>query len=273
MMSLVTRLSAALGVRIAEGELLLAPAELGLDGCMRVERDRLTLDVMADAEEAEALMRALVVRRGPLKRPLRPVSAQLGRLMRRGKTAAGRAEMVFGRRKMVSIVKASSPSPHWLRMVLDDGRVVFRDMRGYVKRHATGVLRPLRDPKFFSKVRARHGTAVWPGDLDIAPETLVEKPTVVIVPAPGRGRVLRSAEAPTGQRRGAGAPLHLQIRDVVVDELGEGALRLGRFDLNGEIARFVSRLINADRQGREVIARHTGRPASSKPGGRRKRTR
>lgn len=37
-----------------------------------------------------------------------------------------------------------------------------------------GVFAPLRDPAFFRRVRAdaEAGTIVWPGEVDIAPETL-----------------------------------------------------------------------------------------------------
>jgi len=36
------------------------------------------------------------------------------------------------------------------------------------------VYRRLQNPGFFSCARAEHGTVVWPGDIDIAPETLYD---------------------------------------------------------------------------------------------------
>ena len=36
------------------------------------------------------------------------------------------------------------------------------------------VYRRLENPGFFACARAEHGTVVWPGDIDIAPETLYE---------------------------------------------------------------------------------------------------
>ena len=36
------------------------------------------------------------------------------------------------------------------------------------------IFRRLENPGFFSLARAEHGTVVWPGDIDIAPETLYE---------------------------------------------------------------------------------------------------
>ncbi|MGZ8216895.1 DUF2442 domain-containing protein [Methylomagnum sp.] len=34
------------------------------------------------------------------------------------------------------------------------------------------VFQPLRNPAFFSLAKVDYGTATWPGDIDIAPETL-----------------------------------------------------------------------------------------------------
>lgn len=36
----------------------------------------------------------------------------------------------------------------------------------------TGVLSPLREPQFFEKVFIEHGVATWPGELDLAPDTM-----------------------------------------------------------------------------------------------------
>ena len=36
------------------------------------------------------------------------------------------------------------------------------------------IFRRLENPGFFSLARAEHGTVVWPGNIDIAPETLYE---------------------------------------------------------------------------------------------------
>ena len=33
----------------------------------------------------------------------------------------------------------------------------------------------LRDPEFFALVRAEHGTLMWPGEIDISPETVWEQ--------------------------------------------------------------------------------------------------
>ena len=43
------------------------------------------------------------------------------------------------------------------------------DMRPYLD---LPVFQPLKNPNFFSLAFVEHGTVVWPGDIDIAPETL-----------------------------------------------------------------------------------------------------
>ena len=36
----------------------------------------------------------------------------------------------------------------------------------------TGVLAPLRDPDFFSRVYISAGAVTWPGDIDLAPDAM-----------------------------------------------------------------------------------------------------
>ena len=60
-----------------------------------------------------------------------------------------------------------------LSLRLTDGSVVVRDFSDFVRRGATCVLRPLRDSKFFAKVRVRGGTLEWPGELDFCPDVII----------------------------------------------------------------------------------------------------
>ncbi len=46
------------------------------------------------------------------------------------------------------------------------------DMRPYLR---YSVFRRLENPAFFALVRVDYGTATWPGEIDIAPETLYER--------------------------------------------------------------------------------------------------
>jgi len=58
-----------------------------------------------------------------------------------------------------------------LRLTLTDGTVVKRDVDDLLW---GPVFERLRwDDGLFRRVRARSGTVTWPGDLDLAPETLI----------------------------------------------------------------------------------------------------
>jgi Protein of unknown function (DUF2442). len=54
---------------------------------------------------------------------------------------------------------------------LTDGSVVERDIQDLLWGPIFERLRT--DDAFFRRVRARYGTVTWPGDLDVAPETLI----------------------------------------------------------------------------------------------------
>lgn len=38
--------------------------------------------------------------------------------------------------------------------------------------HLTGVFEPLNDERFFREVYIDHGVVTWPGELDLAPDTM-----------------------------------------------------------------------------------------------------
>jgi Protein of unknown function (DUF2442) len=60
---------------------------------------------------------------------------------------------------------------YWLRLTLSDGAVVERNVRDLLIGPVFEGLRA--DYALFRGARARHGTIEWPGDLDLAPETLI----------------------------------------------------------------------------------------------------
>jgi hypothetical protein len=60
---------------------------------------------------------------------------------------------------------------YWLRLTLSDGAVVERNVRQLLIGPVFEGLRS--DYALFRAARARHGTIEWPGDLDLAPETLI----------------------------------------------------------------------------------------------------
>jgi hypothetical protein len=61
-----------------------------------------------------------------------------------------------------------------LRLTFDDGTVGEVD---FSEREWRGVLEPLGDRSFFSRVRVdpELGTVAWPNDVDLAPEPLYEE--------------------------------------------------------------------------------------------------
>lgn len=58
---------------------------------------------------------------------------------------------------------------HLLQLRFDDGRDHVFDMSPWFDRPP---YQPLRNPALFNRARVQYGTVVWPGDLDIDPETL-----------------------------------------------------------------------------------------------------
>jgi hypothetical protein len=60
---------------------------------------------------------------------------------------------------------------YWLRLGLSDGTTVERNVRELLVGPVFEGLRT--DYAEFRRARARHGTVVWPHDLDLAPETLI----------------------------------------------------------------------------------------------------
>jgi len=60
-----------------------------------------------------------------------------------------------------------------LEIGLTDGRKIIRDFSDFVRQEATGVLAPLKDAKFFRRVRVSHGTLEWPGEIDFCPDVII----------------------------------------------------------------------------------------------------
>ena len=64
-------------------------------------------------------------------------------------------------------VRAEKNHGLWLRFADGATGTVQLDAKEF-----TGVLEPLRDPELFCKVFVEHGTVAWPGEIDLAPDTL-----------------------------------------------------------------------------------------------------
>ena len=73
---------------------------------------------------------------------------------------------------MLEIAAVEPLEDRSVRMTLSDGTVVIRDLGGLLT--GTGVFeRITRDDDAFREVSVDYGTLVWPGDIDLAPETLI----------------------------------------------------------------------------------------------------
>lgn len=70
---------------------------------------------------------------------------------------------------LVDVVEVRPLENYRLFVAFEDGKNGEFDMSPYLDQ---GVFRTLRNPSVFRLVRVEGGTAVWPGDVGIAPERL-----------------------------------------------------------------------------------------------------
>jgi hypothetical protein len=63
-----------------------------------------------------------------------------------------------------------------LELEFDSGERRISDARPYLEK---GVSQQLKDPQLFAQAYVAFGTAYWPGNLDIAPETLYDCSSVI----------------------------------------------------------------------------------------------
>lgn len=73
---------------------------------------------------------------------------------------------------------------HTLELRFTNGEIGVFDCRGLLE---FGVFRELRNLDYFRQVRVLHGTAVWPNEQDICPDTLYEDSRKLIEPAAASG--------------------------------------------------------------------------------------
>ena len=67
------------------------------------------------------------------------------------------------------VVSVSCLEGHLLQLRFDDGVERLFDMAPWLDR---APYQPLRNPALFNRARVEYGTVVWPGGIDIDPETL-----------------------------------------------------------------------------------------------------
>ena len=72
---------------------------------------------------------------------------------------------------MLRIRSVEVAEDYWLRLGLSDGTMIERNVRELLWGPVFEGLRT--DYGEFRRARVRNGTVEWPGDLDLAPETLI----------------------------------------------------------------------------------------------------
>ena len=80
---------------------------------------------------------------------------------------------------LLDVINVHATSDHKLELEFENGEKKVFDMKPYLSRRPFG---PLIQVAIFKLAKVENGTVVWPGDLDVAPETLYEEST----PVPGR---------------------------------------------------------------------------------------
>ena len=71
--------------------------------------------------------------------------------------------------ELYDVVSVQCREGHLLQLRFEDGEERLFDMAPWFDRKPYG---PLRNPAVFNQARIECGTVVWPGDIDIDPETL-----------------------------------------------------------------------------------------------------
>lgn len=70
---------------------------------------------------------------------------------------------------LLDVVSVKARDDFTLELVFENGETRIFDMKPYLDRKP---FVKLRNPPLFFKASVKYGTVVWPGNIDIAPETL-----------------------------------------------------------------------------------------------------
>lgn len=72
---------------------------------------------------------------------------------------------------MECVTKVQPLKNHILQVTFSSGEVKLFDVKPYLDK---GIFTKLQDENFFNKAYVGYDTVCWPGNLDIAPETLFD---------------------------------------------------------------------------------------------------
>ncbi len=78
---------------------------------------------------------------------------------------------------MITVKSVLAQPDYQLLLIFSNGEQRQFDMRPYLH---YPVFQRLENQGFFSLAQVNYGTVVWPGEIDIAPETLYDKSTLMI---------------------------------------------------------------------------------------------
>lgn len=73
---------------------------------------------------------------------------------------------------LLDVVNVKATPDYTLLLEFENGEKRVFDMSPYLDK---GVFRQPRDTRLFSAARVDYGTVVWPGEIDMAPETLYDR--------------------------------------------------------------------------------------------------
>ena len=73
---------------------------------------------------------------------------------------------------LLDIVKVEAKPHYMLHLEFENGEKRVFDMSSYMKKKP---FVQLNDPSLFALASVDYGTVVWPGNIDIAPETLYDR--------------------------------------------------------------------------------------------------
>ena len=77
---------------------------------------------------------------------------------------------------LIDVLEVHPLADFQLDLVYANGERRRFDMKGLL---SVKPWQSLRDPQVFQQARAEYGTVVWPGEIDIAPETLYDDSIVI----------------------------------------------------------------------------------------------
>lgn len=68
---------------------------------------------------------------------------------------------------MQAVVKATTLPEFRLQVIFADGFSAVVDLKDHFRSSVWPIVQPLKKPRYFQRVRLKHGSIVWPNDYDV----------------------------------------------------------------------------------------------------------